>query len=32
MTRAMDNLNVFVLEDAKEKPIEDLVRLVAAPA
>jgi superfamily I DNA/RNA helicase len=32
MTRAMDNLNVFVLEETKEKPIEDLVRLCAAPA
>jgi hypothetical protein len=29
MTRAMDNLNIFVMEDAREPAIADLVRLCA---
>jgi superfamily I DNA/RNA helicase len=32
MTRAMDNLNVFVMEEAKEPAIADLVRLCARQA
>jgi superfamily I DNA/RNA helicase len=30
MTRAMDNLNVFVMEEPKEKAIEELVRVCGA--
>jgi len=32
MTRAMDNLNVFVMEEAREKAIEDLARVCGPSA